>query len=371
MSKISICVPCYNVERYIRQCLNSLICQTLEDIEIICVDDCSRDNTLNILEEYSEKHSNIKIVKHLQNRKLVQARKTAVAFANGEYLMFVDSDDYIAPYTCEKLYNIIKDRNVDIVEFDCKQVDINGNEINANKSYCNLVPGYLYNEEIFVKLADNSVGQMVWNKIYKKEIIQSIYLQSRIQNLYYKEDVFLTCIAYHCAKSYYGITDKLYYYRWHSGQSRVNVMSYDLFKDRCNCSQIGLDWMQIFYATTNLNVLETKVIKSKINNWIKNSNFIDLLKLKNISDFSEYLNIFIQKWGSEQLIDIIKSGIEGNVSDICYYQLRLLFDCLLILVKDSMSEEIISNVYYKNLRDQFYDCKKYDICNIISAIESK
>ena len=93
--KISIIIPVYNVEKYLRECLDSCINQTLADIEIICVDDCSPDNSIKILEEYQAKDYRIKIFRHEKNKNLGAARNTGIQNAIGEYVWFVDSDDYI------------------------------------------------------------------------------------------------------------------------------------------------------------------------------------------------------------------------------------------------------------------------------------
>ena len=93
--KISLIVPVFNVEKYVSKCLDSLVAQTLKDIEIICVDDCSTDNSLQIIEKYASKDSRIKIVKHEVNKGLGQARNTGLGYSCGEYIWFIDSDDYV------------------------------------------------------------------------------------------------------------------------------------------------------------------------------------------------------------------------------------------------------------------------------------
>lgn len=115
--KISIIIPVYNVEKYLRECLDSCINQTLEDIEIICVDDCSPDNSIKILEEYQAKDSRIKIFRHEINKNLGAARNTGLQAATGEYVWFVDSDDYIDTKACQILYDAIKEFNVDLLCF--------------------------------------------------------------------------------------------------------------------------------------------------------------------------------------------------------------------------------------------------------------
>lgn len=115
--KISIIIPVYNVEKYLRECLDSCVNQTLEDIEIICVDDCSPDNSIKILEEYQQKDSRIKILRHETNKNLGAARNTGLANATGEYIWFVDSDDYIDTKACQILYDTIKEFDVDMLCF--------------------------------------------------------------------------------------------------------------------------------------------------------------------------------------------------------------------------------------------------------------
>ena len=114
--KISIVVPVYNVEKYIRECLDSLVNQTLEDIEIICVNDGSRDSSPQILEEYASKDSRIRVF-HQENQGVSAARNFGIKNVTGEYLTFVDSDDWIELNALEILYKTVKERKSDILLF--------------------------------------------------------------------------------------------------------------------------------------------------------------------------------------------------------------------------------------------------------------
>ena len=115
--KISIIIPVYNVEKYLRECLDSCVNQTLEDIEIICVDDASPDNSIKILEEYRQKDPRIKVLRHKENKKQGAARNKGLEVATGEYVWFVDSDDYIDNNACQILYDAIKEFDVDMLCF--------------------------------------------------------------------------------------------------------------------------------------------------------------------------------------------------------------------------------------------------------------
>ena len=116
--KVSIIIPVYNVEKYISQCLDSAINQSLKDIEIIIVDDCGSDKSMDIAKEYAKNDSRIKIIKNSQNQGPFTSRNNAVLAANGEYLVFLDSDDFLDLRACEIAYNATKDGYYDIVRFN-------------------------------------------------------------------------------------------------------------------------------------------------------------------------------------------------------------------------------------------------------------
>ena len=113
MPKISVIIPVYNTEKYLQKCLNSLVNQTLDDIEIICINDGSTDNSKNILENYAKKDSRIKIIDQPNSRQGV-ARNNGFAQATGEYIGYVDSDDWIDLNYFEKLYITAKEYDADI-----------------------------------------------------------------------------------------------------------------------------------------------------------------------------------------------------------------------------------------------------------------
>ena len=114
---VSVVVPVYNVEQYISECLDSIINQTYSNLEIICVDDCGQDNSMNIVEEYARKDSRIKIIHHDRNRGLGGARNTGLENATGEYIFFVDSDDWIETNCVDIVTNKLIETKLDTVFF--------------------------------------------------------------------------------------------------------------------------------------------------------------------------------------------------------------------------------------------------------------
>lgn len=114
---LSIIVPIYNMEKYLPKCLDSIMAQTMKDFELICVNDGSTDGSQKVLGEYAAKDSRIRVVRK-ENGGLVSARKAGVAEAKGEYIGFVDPDDWIASEMYEKLYGIAVENDVELVSSD-------------------------------------------------------------------------------------------------------------------------------------------------------------------------------------------------------------------------------------------------------------
>ena len=138
MPKISIIVPVYNVEKYLRQCMDSLVNQTLEDIEIICINDETPDNSLEILNEYAQIDSRVKVISQ-KNTGLSGARNTGNKYVTGEYLMYIDSDDWLDLETCETAYNEAVKENADAVLWAYVREYADGKK-----------PKYLFNEDRIV-----------------------------------------------------------------------------------------------------------------------------------------------------------------------------------------------------------------------------
>ncbi len=164
MVKVSIVVPAYNAEKYIDKCLKSLINQTLKDIEIIVVNDGSKDNTLEKVNKYSDKR--IKLLNLKENKGIGHARNEGIKKALGEYIGFVDSDDYVDKNMFEKMYEKASKEKLDVVVCDFyKQIE------NTNQTIKEIIPDFKN-----TNLKDNSnllldINLAPWNKIYKRKLI--------------------------------------------------------------------------------------------------------------------------------------------------------------------------------------------------------
>ena len=118
--KVSVIIPVYNTENYLRECLDSVLAQTLREIEVICVDDGSTDNSLNILKEYQNKDTRI-VVLTQENRSAGAARNYGLSIAKGKYLSFLDSDDFFDKELLRKAYKNAEKNNADIVVYKFKR----------------------------------------------------------------------------------------------------------------------------------------------------------------------------------------------------------------------------------------------------------
>lgn len=165
MPKVSVIVPFYNVEKYIEKCLETLVNQTLDDIEIILVNDGSKDKTVDIVEKYKEMYSNKIVYLEKENGGLSDARNYAIPYARGEYIAFLDSDDYVETNMYKEMYEIAQKENSDMVE-------------------CNFIWEYPNKTRIDIGTTYNNKHEMIekirvvaWNKLIKREILEKSKVQ--------------------------------------------------------------------------------------------------------------------------------------------------------------------------------------------------
>ena len=177
--KVSVIIPVYNVEDYLRQALDSVVNQTLDDIEIICVDDCSTDNSLNILKEYAAKDNRIKLIVQEENQGQGVARNIALGKATGKYIMFLDPDDWLDIHACEIAYNQIYKNNNDIVFFNYRSYKETENIIVMKKSsHLYFLEDYV-NKNVYLKDFENLDfhAATTWSQIYNRKFLNKINAQ--------------------------------------------------------------------------------------------------------------------------------------------------------------------------------------------------
>ena len=219
--KVSVLIPAYNVERYIDQCLDSAMGQTLREIEIIVVDDGSTDTTLAHIQAAAEKDNRIRVIRHKENRKTLQARKDAVLASRGEYVMFLDADDYLSPNACETVYENAVRSGADILQFgiifencgDLPDEYLRGREQGSNLYQTVALLG----QPLVQNYTREYLSSMVAQKAVRGETAKRAYRKTTDLPLAAAEDEYATCLLLMESSRLAAIPDKLYHYCYGRG----------------------------------------------------------------------------------------------------------------------------------------------------------
>ncbi len=244
MPKVSVIIPIYGVEKYIARCAHSLFNQTLYDIEYIFVDDCTKDNSLDILKNvisiYPEREKNIQIVHHDFNKGLPAARKTGLEYAKGNFVIHCDSDDWVVENAFELMYNEAINQNADIVVSDYYRIDskktIVSSGFETTENIC------FINDMLMLRYACS-----VWNKLVKRSLYS---YEIDYPQFGMAEDLALMVqLCYH-AKKICGIHVPLYYY-YHNTESISRQKTDVIILKQCNeaCSNVRL--IDYFFKRTD------------------------------------------------------------------------------------------------------------------------
>lgn len=311
---ISIIVPIYNVEKYLKQCIESIISQTYRNIEIILVDDGSPDNCGKICDEYSQKDKRI-IVLHKENGGLSDARNKGIDIAKGDYLTFVDSDDFVNIDYIEKLYNSIKFNNTKLAQCGISKVDENNEiieKLNYEKNQIKTSHEIL-NELYGKRLIENVV---VWNKMYAKELFENIrFPVGKIH-----EDEFTTYKIFYSVDKISLLSDCLYNYR----QTNESIIGKKFNKKRLNLLEALEERMDFFKNRNEIDLYE-KTLKFyieqlrlyyiKVKKYVENSKEIQQdIKRKYKIEYKKFVKI-----KSKKTKEILKAKIFYINSNLYYY----------------------------------------------------
>lgn len=223
--RLSIVALVYNLEKYLPRCLDSLVNQTLDGIEILCVDDGSKDSAPQIIDDYANRYPDLVKAFHKENGGEFTTRNYGLERAQGEYVTFVDTDDYVEPNWAEKLYNAAKENDADMAVCGFERIDLAtgkvvsrdmtgfGNavkEVNALDDFC-----------VFINPAP-------WNKIYKREKVKDL----RFKNFRGFNDMIFLASSYSKVEKIAFVSDVLYHYflRYDSQIHSVNEQDVNNFK---------------------------------------------------------------------------------------------------------------------------------------------
>ena len=233
--KVSIIVPVYNVEKYVGKCIESLINQTLKDIEIICGDDCGSDKSIDVVEKFAKKDKRIVIVHHQKNSGIAKTRNTGIENATAQYLMFCDSDDFYSPTMCEEMYNAIEKSGADIAVCGLNIIyEADKNLKQSDDEYYRIKYNGLHR---VTNSIINNCDVSVWNKIFKKELFDKYNIRCPVGLIY--EDAFLFRTYMLWTKQIMFLNKKLYNYIRHAG----SIMNQTFKK----CDTSAIDHLKIAF----------------------------------------------------------------------------------------------------------------------------
>ena len=206
-SKISIIMPLYNVERYLSKALQSLLNQTYQHLEIICVNDGSTDGTLDILNAFAKKDDRIRVITQ-KNAGVATARNTALDAATGKYIMSCDGDDWYEPVMCAQMLNAIETTDSDVVVCGCT-FEFEKSEETEQLTQRRFLHENYYNPDK-IPQKNYQINVMLWNKIWKKEIIDRYCIRFP-DGHEHDDDAFWFMYGFVADKVYY-LKEKLYHY---------------------------------------------------------------------------------------------------------------------------------------------------------------
>lgn len=308
---VSVIVPICNVEPYIHRCLDSIIGQTLKNIEIICVEDHSDDRSAEILKEYADRDNRIKAIFHATNLSTSQARKDGVAVSCGKYIMFVDGDDELCPDACQIASETIEKYGTDMVQFDTEVVNCAGvseERIQMNQRFLFPCLEEIRAENlIFSCWKEKKMGFSLWNKIFNGEICRQAFAD--VEDGFYPkaQDLYAFFLIAYYSRSYMGIENRLYRYMFGigvTGSDYISIPKFDVMMTEkqiweCLVRFIDKKQEQEKYKEI-LDGIYQHFLADCVSRWQNN------LQTENISEGFDHL---VDTWGLE---DVISKLAERN-----------------------------------------------------------
>ena len=294
--KFSIIIPIYNVEKYLAECLESALFQTYSDYEVICVEDASTDDSYNVLLEYSKKNKKIIVVKNEKNEGLSYSRNKGIEIASGDYVLFLDSDDYIEKNCLQTIAENIKESDVEIVNYNYKILMEPQMEIINPANLCEECQVPIDGKTWFYQSVNNgAANSMACSKAYKRDFL----LENKIsfyENLLHEDELFHLQTMLR-AQKVIAVQDSLYIYR-----KRSNSITTTISKKRLDSYMVLLSEYKQVLEQEDLEIEMKNALRWCIKVYITEAN-------KALLYFPEYKKM---KIGDEKAQKLYKSFLENN-----------------------------------------------------------
>lgn len=302
--KVSIIIPVYNVKKYLKKCIESIVNQTFRDIEIIIINDGSTDGSCKLLAQMKDERI---VIINKENEGLSSARNVGIEMAKGKYLAFVDSDDWVASEYIEKMYDVCEKYDCDIVQ--CSYEDVYSEDIGISEETKNVTPMFYSGKEFSYATYTLLSWEcnLSWNKLYRRELFEEIrFPKGKIH-----EDEFTTYkIVWNSCKIGV-ISNKLYYYRHRAG----SIMQQTYNKDRLDASIAFFERadfykdrgeVELAYLTQKRHLDWVGVQKKMLSSVINNSKNDILFYLESTE---EKLKKELEEWKFKEPVKRIMGGV--------------------------------------------------------------
>ena len=336
MVKVSVVLPVYNVENYLRDCLDSIVNQTLKDIEIICINDGSPDNSLEILREYEAKDNRITVIDQ-ENGGHAVATNRGLKLATGECLFSMDSDDILELNALELSYNRLKEKDVDFVMFkainydDTNDVYYESEVYSMNKIYAKVGDEVFNYHDIGELMFESCVTP--WNKLYKREFIIE-------NNIHYPEGlIFEDNVFYYnallTAKRICFLNEFLFIRRWYATSSTTNG---DLrFLDSISVTNLI---NEVFKEKGEFNNFKSNLLNNKIS-----LNFMRYTKIK-----KEFKETYFKAMKNDFLKILEDNELYEDLTEVITYRNKKIFEHV-IISENSIELDLLRKLYDKQMNN--------------------
>lgn len=309
MCSISVIVPIYNVGKYLKECIESILRQKYKDFELLLVNDGSTDNSFNICKEYEKNDNRIKLISK-KNGGLSDARNVGLDYATGEYVIFIDSDDYVASDLLETLYVEIKKVNADVAMCGYLRIDDNKSILAIDHPKYNST--YNNKDGMLELLKQGEVKTQAWAKLFRRTLFANL----RFDFGKYHEDVFIMHKIFGKVKSSVTINKALYFYR-DNPTSITNCAFNSKHQDLIDAEINRLDFIKKNYPEFEKIQLCALIWACANNNW-------KIIKAKTINEYFEAFD-FNTQIISKHYLEYILSNMSIKSKVMCTLSVILVF----------------------------------------------
>ena len=301
---VSIIIPAYNAETTLDRCLESILTQSLREIEVLCVNDGSTDGTGEVLKQWEKRDGRVRVWQFEENKGLVPAENVGIRASTGEYVMFVDADDRMLPGACENAVRLIRKHDVDILQFSIKvNVSPGIDEANwqrflASKEWTSEGINILYD-----CYSMRRFPFVIWNKIYRGDVCRAAGASMPDLRISLAADVLQTFFFLYYAKKFQSVSAGPYYEYFIGNGISTQASTAKQFTGLCAASAIRPaieDFLQRENALEN-----HRFLLESVDTIIKNAVLKKNLALPEIT--KETIDLAVKSWGSEILYEFIKA----------------------------------------------------------------